>query len=488
MDPIADDSSMPTPAPNTFIVPPIFQNPEADILIKSSDNVEFRVWKPMLVEGSVVFKDMFAHPQSSEIAAGPVPWPEPAKVIDRLLTFIYPIVKPALDSLDEVFTIIRAADKWQIDVAVSYLKDVLVSKRFSSSSDDAFRIYAFACEMHFLDVQDEVAGTASEWDPFDSALREELSHMMALDVLRLTKLQLYPRTAFDEHFDDESESTAPDTIQPNAVSLVFQAHDADMAIVSSDGIEFRVFKLYISGSSTILRDKILQLPSYLAGSSLPTLSLTLPSAILETLLYYIYPVPKPYSSAMSLEHVMTCARAAAAFDIGVALQAFRQELVMPVRLRSYPLRIYGFARSMGFEEEASRAKSRAILRDPLEHRKRSDFKELTAHDLVVLRDSHSALMNNLEAALGRLHYPLLYECQHDEDPDPSRRATFGATLIPAMCLAMTDTALFSTADLFHLFGEQSCSMCGIHFPDRFNSSQEIMMEVKQVLDEHIMLE
>ncbi|KZT58385.1 hypothetical protein CALCODRAFT_412893, partial [Calocera cornea HHB12733] len=125
-----------------------FRNPKADLVVKSSDGVEFRVFKTFLSEGSVVFANMFDHPQpSNSDPSEPVPWPEPAAVIDRLLQYIYPVIKPILISLDEVMCLIRAAEKWQIEVATSMLKQDLIATRFLLVSP--LRIYSFACEMGY---------------------------------------------------------------------------------------------------------------------------------------------------------------------------------------------------------------------------------------------------------------------------------------------------------------------------------------------------
>ncbi|KZO93999.1 hypothetical protein CALVIDRAFT_565967 [Calocera viscosa TUFC12733] len=363
----ADGCSGTKSTSDAFVLPPIFQNPEADLIIKSSDNIEFRVWKGILIEGSVVFKDMFANPPSAQSAAEPVPWPEPAKVICRLLMFMYPIPKSSLDSLDEIFAIIRAADKWQIDVAVSYLKDILLSKRFTSNKTEAFR--------------EETAKLASEIDPCGLAVRDQLTHMTALDMLRLVKLRSDPSKPFDHHFDDAAESVPPAGIHPIIVPPVFRDPEADMTILSSDGVEYCVFKLYLSHSSSKFRDMIRQLNTHGTGtaSARPTLPLPLPAATIETLLYYIYPLPKPHDRMLTMDHLMACLRAAATWDIGVALEALRKELTAPGRMRSHPLRIYGFASSMAFKEETAKSKARALLFDPLKHTVKKDFTDMTAH-------------------------------------------------------------------------------------------------------------
>ncbi|KZT58383.1 hypothetical protein CALCODRAFT_508239 [Calocera cornea HHB12733] len=384
------------PPPEPFVVPAIFQNPDADIVVKSSDNVEFRVWKCILIEGSVVFKDMLSSANSSQDAADPVPWPEPAKVIDRLLMLMYPVVKPALDSIEEIFTLIHAADKWQIDVAIAYLKENLMSRRVTRTDTQYFQIYAFACSMNFLDVQEDVVKMASNLDPLGPDVRRYLADMTALDLLRLVKLRTYPLATFDSHFSDVPQPAAQVAPGATAVPEVFQDPDADIAILSSDGIEYRVFKLYLCHSSEKLRDMVHRLGSERsnpAESTLPKLSIPLPAATLETLLCYIYPMPKRTNGTMPLEHLMVCLRAAITWDIRVAVEALSQELTMPWRLRSHPLRIYGFAASTGLAEEAAKAKGRAMLLDPLSHPLKVDFMEMTARDLAVLHESH-ALRNN----------------------------------------------------------------------------------------------
>ncbi|KZT54605.1 hypothetical protein CALCODRAFT_404128, partial [Calocera cornea HHB12733] len=51
--------------PSTFRIPAVFLDPDADLLLKSSDGVVFKVFKAFLIVGSPVFRDMFQTPRSS---------------------------------------------------------------------------------------------------------------------------------------------------------------------------------------------------------------------------------------------------------------------------------------------------------------------------------------------------------------------------------------------------------------------------------------
>lgn len=51
--------------PVLTIASPPFDDPEADIILRSSDNVDFHVYKFLLSLVSPVFKSMFALPQIS---------------------------------------------------------------------------------------------------------------------------------------------------------------------------------------------------------------------------------------------------------------------------------------------------------------------------------------------------------------------------------------------------------------------------------------
>ncbi|TBU34038.1 hypothetical protein BD311DRAFT_747015 [Dichomitus squalens] len=146
-NPEEDRSGVPSPAD----AEPPFNNPSADLILRTSDNVKFRVWKSILREASPVFADMFAlgrrpiQPSqfdvdsdgggdhkpslsSSSLELEPIlDLPELTSTTLRcLLLTIYPPPTYAFTSLDDLKAVLSAAHKYQMDAVMDSLEDVLV--------------------------------------------------------------------------------------------------------------------------------------------------------------------------------------------------------------------------------------------------------------------------------------------------------------------------------------------------------------------------
>ncbi|KZO93996.1 hypothetical protein CALVIDRAFT_539370 [Calocera viscosa TUFC12733] len=386
--------------PPAFQVSAPFRNPKADLIVKSSDGFEFRVFKAFLSEGSIVFANMFDHPQPcNSDPTEPVPWPEPGRVIDRLLHYIYPVIKPTLLSLDEVIRLIRAADKWQIDVAVWMLRQDLVAPRFLNLWP--LRIYAFACEMGYMQEKTASAAKASVDDPCDPKFRSELKSMSALDLLRLIKLRTDKGKTFEQCFESKPPPYAID-VSP-VPTTPFHRTDADLILETSDGTKFQVFKLFLREASPRLAELIKksESPHNNSGSSAPLVEIQWmePSATVTFLLQYIYPLERGPLSAYSLDQVMAFLRAATVWQIKCAIPLLKTELLSPTRLATQGLRIYGFCCAMGLDAEKSIASVYAIKKDPLSHRRKEDFHQMTSVDLVTLVDKRNQCLSAVRVAI-----------------------------------------------------------------------------------------
>jgi hypothetical protein len=72
-----------------------FDVPDANIIIRSSDFVDFRVHKPVLAMASSVFKDLFSLPQPSDSESDDdfpvVKLSEDSELLHSLVSIIYPV-------------------------------------------------------------------------------------------------------------------------------------------------------------------------------------------------------------------------------------------------------------------------------------------------------------------------------------------------------------------------------------------------------------
>ncbi|OJT07421.1 hypothetical protein TRAPUB_1741 [Trametes pubescens] len=128
------------PEPN---VSPLFNHAKADIILRSSDGVEFRLHEVILEMASPIFCDMFTLPQEASQGdrAQVVDVSETARTLEDLLSFCYPMERSEFLQLSRLRAVLHAAMKYDMAFLVKILKRNLTL--FLPS--EPLRIYAIAC-------------------------------------------------------------------------------------------------------------------------------------------------------------------------------------------------------------------------------------------------------------------------------------------------------------------------------------------------------
>lgn len=128
-----------------------FTDPDGDFVIYTSDKIELKVLKAILERGSPFFRSMFSIPQpgtqtQTSLVAGSnrVDVTETSAIFSTLLRYIYPVVHPHIESTEELFYTLRAAEKYEIVPALLSLRQVMIQDRFIKH--DPVRIYAIAMQ------------------------------------------------------------------------------------------------------------------------------------------------------------------------------------------------------------------------------------------------------------------------------------------------------------------------------------------------------
>ncbi|EIW79744.1 hypothetical protein CONPUDRAFT_74098 [Coniophora puteana RWD-64-598 SS2] len=132
--------------------PPIMSSPhidnapfdatDADIVLRTSDNVDFHVFKAILSLASPVFKDMFTIPQppsSSDV----VSISENSIITRKLLLFCYPGPNPPISHVEEACLLMKAANKYDIAFVSEAVEAHITSSPLSGEED--FKLYCLAC-------------------------------------------------------------------------------------------------------------------------------------------------------------------------------------------------------------------------------------------------------------------------------------------------------------------------------------------------------
>ena len=130
-----------------------FDHPKADIILRSSDNIDFRVFKLFLSLASPFFETLFEIPQPAEAdeeqeikdGLSVVPVTENSKTLDALLRFCYPCTltdDPNLEALGHAVDVLEAAMKYTLDLIERKVRQVIASPKFIEA--EPLRCFAVA--------------------------------------------------------------------------------------------------------------------------------------------------------------------------------------------------------------------------------------------------------------------------------------------------------------------------------------------------------
>ncbi|KAI0056150.1 hypothetical protein BV25DRAFT_1832532 [Artomyces pyxidatus] len=178
------------PAINDAAAP--FDDEHADIILRSSDDVDFRVHKLILRLASPIFSDMFSLPSPvpTSLAADEtrhglpvVKLAEDANTLDFILRWSYPVATPKVAELRTITLILDAARKYGIDALYASLAADL-SRAVDS---DALGVFAVATSFG-LEVVAALAAVHSLALPLELLDSAELSH---LSIYSYNKLLQY---------------------------------------------------------------------------------------------------------------------------------------------------------------------------------------------------------------------------------------------------------------------------------------------------------
>ena len=351
-----------------------FDDRDADLILRSSDNIDFRVSRFILRLASPFFASMLEIGQTQSEASGEaqangdqvrdgcrvVPVQENGDTLDSLLRIIYPQKDPMLSDLVKVDAVMAAALKYEMEEAIA----LTGAKLLSFKSKEASRVWAIAVR-HGLEPEARMAA--------DELNREKISvldncppEMQEVHAGAYYRLLQYRRLNGKVESDFEfchPPSSKPDSSSNNALSLApgseSQSTDAmnsnlprlptDIICRSSDGKEFPAHKAILAYASPVMAAMITSLPSPAPDSPVaegactdrvdgPTLAFDEDSTILGALVALSYPVSDGYeASFLSLQKVPDAVKKYEMNDAFNALDLRWSQLVEDDPLRAYLL-------------------------------------------------------------------------------------------------------------------------------------------------------
>lgn len=152
-----ENDAVTTPPTTTDAEPPFDINAKADIILRSSDLVDFHVVKAFLIFTSPLFEGMFTLKQpldgrSEGYKAGLaiIPMEEKSVTLRLLLLFCYPGNSPVLETLDDVLAVHAAASKYCMEEVEKRIRAALLSSPLMEQ--ESLRIFAIAMRHRWEEV------------------------------------------------------------------------------------------------------------------------------------------------------------------------------------------------------------------------------------------------------------------------------------------------------------------------------------------------
>jgi hypothetical protein len=134
-----------------------FDKSNADLILRSSDNVDFRVFKVFLSTASPFFEAMFSLPEPATETESKgndivkdglkvIPMPESSVIVEKLLMFCYPSwgTEPALGTLEEVQSLLEAATKYDMEDVRRRVQKTILAQRFYEGEIVHLRMFCIA--------------------------------------------------------------------------------------------------------------------------------------------------------------------------------------------------------------------------------------------------------------------------------------------------------------------------------------------------------
>ncbi|KAI6112994.1 hypothetical protein F5141DRAFT_751761 [Pisolithus sp. B1] len=228
-----------------------FDRVDADIILLSSDNVEFWVFKIILSLSSPVFEDMFrangSKTSRSDISAPAFQVSESSTTLEALLRIIYPTTTPTLQSYDDAKAFLEATAKYKVsDVVLKRAKQMVSAKYMEKHF---MSIYALSCRYRWKDLALAAAKESLRLDVVHNTIPfvQEMEEITAASYHRLL---LYHRACGTAaHNADSNEEWFPSTYTGRCKKC---RHDTGRAGIDKYRTACKTMLLWRPSQSTIL--------------------------------------------------------------------------------------------------------------------------------------------------------------------------------------------------------------------------------------------
>lgn len=178
-----------------------FNDRNADVILRSGDCVDFRVYRVVLSLASPVFNSMFTlpTPSASSISTSHddddhrdglaiIALSEDAVTLDHILRACYPGAGPNIDNLDTLFHILVASEKYEIE-ALRTVAGLILMLHVEKSPVET---YALSCRFGYPDII-PLAARAALAIKFDTLIESAPGALRPMDNVQFQHLLRYHR-------------------------------------------------------------------------------------------------------------------------------------------------------------------------------------------------------------------------------------------------------------------------------------------------------
>ncbi|KAH8102686.1 hypothetical protein BXZ70DRAFT_929433 [Cristinia sonorae] len=291
-----------------------FDDVGADIILRTSDGVDFYIYRIILSLSSPFFKSMFSLKQPKDSSGSLVsaegqhiiPVQECSRTLDFLLRLCYPIPDPDIQTIEDIGNVLEAAMKYEMEQPTKLMRKLLLE----TSTVHPLRGFAVACRLRMDDeaktaarlwraermpcIPEAPAGRSGvmEWSLTlaGQTYIEQLDQVSAGSYFRLLRF-LQAGIEVDSFCNPppNQEEYTLKTAQPTPLPTL-KDQPADLIVRSSDGVDFPVHKFMISFASSLLSSGVALLSP---SKKLPIVEVDEHSSILDLAIQLSYPMEDP---------------------------------------------------------------------------------------------------------------------------------------------------------------------------------------------------
>ncbi|KAK2462724.1 hypothetical protein APHAL10511_005242 [Amanita phalloides] len=374
---------------------PFDSSAKADIILRTSNAVDFFVIKLLLSSVSTVFDSMIAMTVDSETRNGlpVIAVPEGSKLLRQLLILVYAHYDEQSDFDDiNLCHLGMMARKYGMEIFVkNRLKRMITIPQLGPI--DSFRVYITAIHLVWNDLK-EVAAQ----ETWDTPLKDLAHHAELRDI---TGAQLYRYLAY--RFKRNQPPLRADKAASSSTSLLAMPHlqkvnpvdnaplfdwssQVDIALRSSDLIDFFVIKSFLIFVSPHFDEIISQTqPTEKATTKngLNIFTVTENSRTLRQLLLLIYPSIEE-AHLDTLEAYFDVRAAANKYKMSIVNHKLENLMLSSLWIREQPLRVYALSIRFGWQEAAKAAALNTLAKPLQDTTYVEELQDITGEDLYHL--------------------------------------------------------------------------------------------------------